>query len=243
MTLEKPRLLREKSVRVFHHPYEMPESDGGPSSSATAAVKAKSPFVEKRREARYVTCEAVDVCILDVESQRLQGILRDVSRSGLRIELSLPVNAGARLEVLLHNRAIIFGEARYCQGSAPTYQVGVVIEDVYYPKNGPAVFTFSDRRNFPAPSGADSVQTPSLGRHDRAQAVFNQRQSLRCPIAQRLTGSHASPDDVAAFLHHDLSETKTALIERHLAACEECCNLMQLILANYTLFVGRHDNE
>jgi hypothetical protein len=240
MTLEKPRLLKEKSEQMLRRPSTMPESDGGPPSSA--AVRAGSPFVEKRREARYVTCDAVEVCILDVESQRLQGILRDVSRSGLRIELSLPVKAGAHLEVVLPNRAIIFGDARYCHRSAHRYQVGVVIEDVYYPKSGPAAFTYSERRrrNSPPPSGMQ----PGPDRHDRAQTVFSPRhQFLRCPIAQGLTGSHASPDDLAALLHHDLSETKTALMERHMAACEECSNLMQLILEDYMSFVPRFGNE
>jgi hypothetical protein len=103
----------------------------------TLSVKApsdKGPFVEKRRESRYEICEAVEVSILEMPVRRLQGVLRDVSRSGFRVELSEPAVAGARLEVVLRNQAIIFGEARYCRHSVGTYQVGVVIEDIYYPK-------------------------------------------------------------------------------------------------------------
>jgi hypothetical protein len=157
-----------------------------------------SPFVEKRREARYETCEAVGVSILDGENRRLQGILRDVSRSGLRVELSQPVAPGAHLEVVLYNRAIIFGEARYCRASTHSYQVGVVIEDIFYPKKDPA---------------KDISQT-------FVATVFE-------PVGPGPLGNHASRDDVAAFLHRDLSETKTALMERHLAVCEECSHLMQ----------------
>jgi hypothetical protein len=183
------------------------------TSSICEAVQEGGPFVEKRREIRYETCEAVDVSILEEENQLLPGILRDVSRSGLRIELSLAVKAGARLEVVLRNRAIIFGEARYCVRSANTYQVGVVIEDIYYPKNIPAAITHEDRRR---------------------RAADN---------ARKLGSDHVSPDDVASFLHHDLSETKAALMERHLVACEECSRLMRMILEDYTLFTTRFRND
>jgi hypothetical protein len=249
MTLEKVGLLQQKPVLMLNRPSTMPASEGGgPSSSA--GVPTGSPFAEKRREKRYSTCEAVEVCLLDMHSQGLQGILRDVSRSGLRIELNFAVKAGARLEVVLRDRAIIFGEARYCRRSAHTYQVGVAIEDIYYPKSVLSESTDNERRkrNSPRPIGMqpgldrgpaiDGSETPGPDRRHQAQTVF-----LRCPIAQRLTGGHVSPDDVAAFLHRNLSETKTALVERHLATCEECSTLTRTILEDYTSFVTRFGND
>jgi hypothetical protein len=214
MTLENAELAEEKSIRALNYSSTIRESDR--DSSPSPARQPRSPFVEKRREARYETCEAVEVSILDGENRRLKGILRDVSRSGLRVELSQPVEPGAHLEVVLYNRAIIFGEARYCQASTHSYQVGMAIEDIYYPKKDPA-------KDISRPFEA---------------TVFEQREQLCCPRAQGPTGSHSSPDDVAAFLHRDLSETKTALMERHLAVCEECSNLMQLILEDCTSFVA-----
>jgi hypothetical protein len=98
------------------------------------APSGAGPFVEKRRETRYEICEAVEVSILEVPSRRLLGVLRDISRSGFRVEISEPLVAGARLEVVLRNQAIIFGEARYCRQSVGTYHVGAVIEDILYPK-------------------------------------------------------------------------------------------------------------
>jgi PilZ domain len=184
-------LAEEKPVRVLNY--------------SSTIRQTGSPFVEKRREARYETCEAVEVSILDGENRRLGGILRDVSRSGLRVELSQPVKPGAHLEVVLYNRALIFGEARYCRASIDSYHVGMAIKDIYDPKKG---------------SAEDCSPTP--------------REHLCCPLAQAATGSHASPDDVAAFLNRGLSETKTALMERHLAVCEECSNLMQSILEDCT---------
>ena len=159
MTLEKTGLLQEKSGQMLNHPAAMPTRDGSPASSSVVPVG--NPFVEKRREARYVTCDEVEVCILGAESQCQRGILRDVSRSGLRIELSLPVEAGAHLEVVLVNRAIIFGEARYCRRSTHTYQVGVVIDDIYYPKTSPAASTHNERRRRSSPLRPGSLR-PAL---------------------------------------------------------------------------------
>jgi hypothetical protein len=128
----------------------MKKPDQSGSRPLTPSVKAPSgagPFVEKRRETRYEICEAVEVSILEMPVRCLQGVLRDVSRSGFRLELSEPVVAGARLEVVLRNQAIIFGEARYCRHSAGTYQVGVVIEDIYYPKPVSVTNVLEDRRS------------------------------------------------------------------------------------------------
>jgi hypothetical protein len=232
MILEKAGLLQQKLVLMFNRPSTMPAAERGPSSSS--AVAAEGPFIEKRREQRYLTHETVEVCVLEAESRQEQGILRDVSRSGLRIELNLAVEAGVRLEVVLRNGTIIFGETRYCRRLAGSYQVGMVIEDVYYPKSGPAASTCNDPRIgdfFPTGDAAEPLEP---NRWDRPRTALNQTQVFRCPIAQGLTGSHVSPDDVAAFLDHDLSETKTALVERHLGACEECSHLMRMILEDYS---------
>jgi len=246
MIVEKAGLLEEESVQMLNHPFAIPASTGGPLGAAV--VPAGNPLAEKRREARYETCEAVEVCILEVESQPLRGILRDVSRSGLRIELSLPVEAGSHLEIVLLNRAIIFGEARYCRGSGHTYHVGVVIEDIYYPKSDPAASTQDERRRrnaaqpwFDKRPAAGSAEAPGPDRLALAQTVFS-RKFIGYPVAQGPIRTHVSPDDAAAFLHHELSETKTALIARHLVACQECSILMRMILEDSTSFIERSGN-
>jgi hypothetical protein len=91
-----------------------------------------SRFAEKRREARYVTNDPVEVCLLEMGKQRVGGIVRDVSRNGLRIEISMPLSKGTHVEIVLGSRAIIFAEARYCRRALDIYHVGFTIEDVYY---------------------------------------------------------------------------------------------------------------
>jgi hypothetical protein len=91
--------------------------------------------IERRRETRYATYDPVEICILDAGGPRLAGTILDVSRSGVRIETATPIVKGARVEILLPDRAIIFGETRYCRRNSDFYHVGVAIEDVYYAHN------------------------------------------------------------------------------------------------------------
>ena len=194
MTLTIGRTLEKRLRLKLDHAATVPANWGASTGSATPS--SEDPFVEKRKEKRFETCEVVEVCVLEMASERLHGILRDVSRSGLGLELSLPVNTGASVEIVLRNRAIIFGEVRYCRHQDRSYQVGVAIEDIYYPKS--------------------ISSTP-----EHEGTVFSQGRIFRGP-----PGSHVKIDDVPAFLRRDLSDTRTALVERHLASCEQCSNLM-----------------
>ena len=248
MTFEKAGLLEEEPVPVLNRPFAMRANSAGPPSPAIAP--ARDPFVEKRREARYETCDAVEVCILEPESPPQPGVLRDVSRSGLRIELNLPVEAGARLEVFLMNRAIIFGEARYCRRSAQNYQVGMVIDDIYYPAGDPASSHDERRRGSTTlpwfdrglPDKCRAAAAPTLGR-THARGVFSQRLFVGGSTWHRLSGCHVSLECAAAFVRDELSETKTALVERHLTLCEECSTLMWMVLEDHTSFVQRFGND
>jgi hypothetical protein len=233
MILEKVGLLPLKPLQLFNRSCKMPGNDRDLSSSPD--VPAASSFAEKRRERRYVTFEEVEVCILGAESRCVQAILRDVSRSGLGLMLGVAVKAGAHLEIVLRDRAIIFGEVRYCRRSSHAYQVGVVIEDIYYPKGDSADATQNERLNRDSawPCGALGL--------DRG-LVTGGSETLAHDQAQGFAGTHVGPDDAAAFLNHDLSDTRTTLVERHLAACEECSRLMRMILEDHTLFVTKFGN-
>jgi hypothetical protein len=91
---------------------------------------------ERRRDVRYATCDAVEVTVLDASGFQIRGVLRDVSKNGLRVELGLPVDPGARLRIVLRDRAIIFAVACYCRIAARSFHVGAAINGVYHPKGG-----------------------------------------------------------------------------------------------------------
>src|SRR3984885_10396582 len=139
----KPRASRRKTdlkertmiTDISESLPQSPEHVSGCSSAAPASWSANgNPQAEKRREKKYATREYVEVCLLDMNNLRLRGMLRDISKHAMRIELEMPLKTGDRLEVLLQSKAIIFAEVRYCRRTGESYQVGSVIDDVYYPK-------------------------------------------------------------------------------------------------------------
>jgi len=97
---------------------------------------------ERRREIRYETCDPVQVYLHDLASPKIAGVVRDISRSGLRLEISMPVVPGARLKIRLRSHAI-FGQVRYCRKAMDAYQAGVTISDVYF---APGVASRSDAK-------------------------------------------------------------------------------------------------
>jgi hypothetical protein len=104
-----------------HPQQEHPASDESPS------------FIEQRRETRYATNDPVEISVLEAGSSvRLGGTVLDVSRSGLRIETAIPISKGSRVEVMLPNRAIIFGKTRFCRRASDLYHAGLAIEEIYY---------------------------------------------------------------------------------------------------------------
>jgi hypothetical protein len=96
----------------------------------TSAVNS-APLQDKRREVRYPTYEHVEVCLLEMAGEKTPGVLRDVSRSGLRVDLGVPVTTGARIRVSIRDQVIVFAEARYCRKTRDTYRVGARIEAMY----------------------------------------------------------------------------------------------------------------
>jgi hypothetical protein len=111
----------------------------GQSESEKTSVDAVSEFVapaerrlEKRREHRYPAHEIIEVQVIGASGDRFGGMVLDISRSGLKIEIGKPLSQGAYLEIVLPNRAIIIGEARYCRSKSKLYHVGVRIESVFF---------------------------------------------------------------------------------------------------------------
>jgi hypothetical protein len=115
---------------------------------ANPSLPPPSP-IEKRREPRYPANDPVEVSILEASSApRFAGTILDVSRSGMRIEVATPIGKGSRLQIVLPDKAIIFGETRYCRRASDYYHVGIAIEDVYYPQSPSAKHIPDDQLSF-----------------------------------------------------------------------------------------------
>ncbi|HLH00208.1 MAG TPA: PilZ domain-containing protein [Bryobacteraceae bacterium] len=91
--------------------------------------EAVAPFVEKRKERRYPTNDAVLLKILPNEKS-ISAIAVDVSRSGIRLALGQGLSTGAKIEIFLPaSQVTIVGEVRYCRRSDATFYAGVRIEE------------------------------------------------------------------------------------------------------------------
>jgi PilZ domain len=89
----------------------------------------RRPRVDRRREARYATNDPVEIEPVDGGGgPRVKGKVLDMSRSGLRIELPIPIGKGLRLKIVLPDQTIILAEARHCRHVSSLYHVGVVIQ-------------------------------------------------------------------------------------------------------------------
>jgi len=136
-----------------------------PSQSGSFAKAGPNLGRENRKEVRYPTCDAAEISLLNLPGLQVRGIVRDVSKNGLCIELVLPVNIGERLKISLPKRAIVFAVARHCRQRRNKYQVGAEIESVYYPNQTAA-----------APIQPDS-QESGLELHQLARSIVQHHTS------------------------------------------------------------------
>jgi hypothetical protein len=82
---------------------------------------------EMRKEPRYVTDENVSLQTLrPFSTDRYQGRLADVSRSGMKLQSPVRVECGTLIKIGLKNM-LAFGEVRYCVQVGDAFHCGVQI--------------------------------------------------------------------------------------------------------------------
>ena len=117
-----------------------PSSDPvqAPSPPGKARTAGQAPLFDaavsdgdRRKEPRYPTNEPVDVEILRALSHT-SGVILDVSRSGLSLQLDSAVGRGAHIKIKFPKRLIIFGEVRYCRKTGTRYHAGALIETLLF---------------------------------------------------------------------------------------------------------------
>jgi hypothetical protein len=140
------------------------------------------PLPERRREARYPTYEEVQVSLLDVSGLELSGVLRDVSRSGFRVELIVPVRPGARLKVAIRDKEVMFATARYCRREMDTFQIGASI-DAMFRQSALAAAMSSKRpsiQNLDENPGAADADASGGEYRDLARAIIEDQKLFSC---------------------------------------------------------------
>jgi len=93
------------------------------------SVKTEASGVERRREPRYPCNDPVEIRIVSSDGSRVPGTLKDISRSGLRIEIGIPVLKGAEIEIFLSKQLSVTGRVRHCRRVGAKYQAGILIQE------------------------------------------------------------------------------------------------------------------
>ena len=113
-----------------------PKSVGAKSAAkvdAKAPVKPPEPSgIERRREPRYPCNDPVMVRVTPGDGNRIPAKLVDVSKSGLRLEIAVPLLKGSEIEIVLSKQIAIFGKIRHCRRSGDNYHAGVLIQEAFY---------------------------------------------------------------------------------------------------------------
>jgi hypothetical protein len=87
---------------------------------------------DRRREPRFPASVPVEVEIQKHGLPRIQGIVFEVSRSGLRLELPLAVEEGVCVKIYVKN-VVLVGEIRHCQPATTGFHAGIFVRDVSSP--------------------------------------------------------------------------------------------------------------
>ena len=112
-----------------------------PESSESAAASPNSPRApadagqERRREKRYPAHETAELVLMQQPIETRSCVVRDVSKSGLQLELETRVAKGAHVKITMSRNIIVFGEVRYCRSVGSSFRVGVLIRDLFSPKH------------------------------------------------------------------------------------------------------------
>ncbi|HLG97237.1 MAG TPA: PilZ domain-containing protein [Bryobacteraceae bacterium] len=91
-----------------------------------------TPVADRRREVRYPCRDSAEMRSLDDLGPSHPATVLDISKSGIRVESNVNVAKGSHVEILIRKHAVIFGEVRHCRADGMKYQIGILIEQVFY---------------------------------------------------------------------------------------------------------------
>ena len=154
------------------------------------------PLPERRREVRYPTYEEVKVSLIELSGLEVSGVLRDVSRSGFRVDLALPVRTGARVKVSIRDQVVIFATARYCRKEKDTFQVGASIDAMFCPSALLAARAPSRHSTQNLHDGPDARNSEASGCEcrDLARAIIADQKLFLCGSPEPLGNRRSAAD-------------------------------------------------
>ena len=98
------------------------------------SISSDRPFVDHRRESRLKISKNVIVKVASLlgmpdAGKPIFGVVLDMSGSGVRLQLSLPVPVGAEVEIA-DNRTLILGQILRCDPEGEGYIAAVRVSEI-----------------------------------------------------------------------------------------------------------------
>ena len=103
-----------------------------------AFLAKRRESLEQRRETRYQSNDPVKIEVLQTGYQPVSATIVDISRTGLCVSSQSTIGKGSQVKVTLEKHVVIFGEVQYCRPAEGGFHSGILIQDVFYPKQAPA---------------------------------------------------------------------------------------------------------
>ena len=97
--------------------------------------RSNPPVADRRKETRYPCHDPAEVRVVREGRPSFPATILDISKSGLRIACSVQLTEGTRIEVIVPQQAVVFGEVRYCRAVSQEFHAGVQIEQAFYSMN------------------------------------------------------------------------------------------------------------
>jgi hypothetical protein len=109
---------------------ELPSREG--AAAPIPDLRRAAAIIERRWEPRYTTNDPAAVKVLPAGTTHAPGLVLDISRFGLRVQLPMALEKGMEVKVTMPLGVVVVGQVRYCRPVDSAFQVGISTKEVIY---------------------------------------------------------------------------------------------------------------
>ncbi len=102
-----------------------------PHPSLPASNRAER-LLDRRWEPRYTTHDPATVKVLPAGKAQIPGLVLDISRFGLGVELPVPLDKGVEVKITMPFDVVVLGQVRYTVPREAAFHVGIFTREVIY---------------------------------------------------------------------------------------------------------------
>lgn len=122
-------------ISAADHQEQAPNTTGRLEPAPVPGTISAPRSNERRREARHQTNEQAEVEFPD--GLIVAAVVRDISRTGLTLELKTSIARGMALKINIAGSVVILGDVVNCRHSSMVYRIGLAIRSMSFPHYQP----------------------------------------------------------------------------------------------------------